>query len=988
MATADRLIEIFHEAKSRPAGSERDVFVEDACQGDRELKEQVSSLLRADGSAGDFLVAGPEFSPEFEAELARSKPEETGEQIGPYKLREQIGEGGFGVVWVAEQEKPVRRLVALKIIKLGMDTREVVARFDQERQALAMMDHPNIAKVFDAGATVHGRPYFVMELVRGLKITEYCDQAKLSTAKRLELFIQVCHAVQHAHQKGIIHRDLKPSNILVTSHDGMPVLKVIDFGVAKATEGRLSDLSIYTRFQQMIGTPLYMSPEQAEMSGLDVDTRADIYASGVLLYELLTGHAPFDAQTLAKAGYDEMRRMIREQEPKKPSTALDTMAQEKLTAVAHHRSSEPPKLVHAIRGDLDWIVMKCLEKDRTRRYETASALATDIQRHLANEPVNARPPSAGYRFRKLVRRNKLAVSAASAVAAALIIGFTVAIRMYFRESAARERATQAEKLATDHLAQVSAERDAKELARADAEAVSAFMTQVFQSPAPGRDGRTITVAETLDKAAKKLEKDLADQPARRARLQITLGGTYFSLGLQRQAIPLQQKVLDYHRTASGPENPETLQAMASLAMSYQFENRLGDAIALREEEVRLRRKVSGVENRGTLWAMTWLADNYTHMDRHADALKLGEEAVTLSRKVLGPEHPQTLFTVVSLAFSNSESGRAEEAIKLCEEALPLSRKVLGPEHPDTLRIMHDVGRYYWQAGRRDDALRLSEEVLPIRLKVLGSEHYDTLWTMQALASAYLWAGRLNEALTLLEELVQARKKMSGAHTSPTLLAVSSLADAYLRTGRFEDALSSLAYATQTFDGQQYALKCAALQLWFGKEADYEAARRRFLTWESAASAKPEYAIGLARIACLRPMTDASMQKTSLALAQRAVELGQGHRDLAYFRMTQGVAEYRYGDLDVADRTLAAVILDAAQNFNIRNAASFYRAMIFFNRGQATEARELFAETEARMKPLPGDGTNPLTGANVDTLTLWLAYKEAKDLFSADSAKQR
>src|SRR6187397_771905 len=323
-----------------------------------------------------------------EAELARLKPEEAGERIWNYKLLEQIGKGGFGTVWVADQERPVRRRVALKIIKLGMDTKEVIARFGQERQALAMMDHPHIAKVLDAGATRWGRPFFVMELVRGIKITDYCDQANLSTAERLTLFIAVCQAVQHAHQKGIIHRDIKPSNILVTLHDGVPVPKVIDFGVAKATQRqRLTDLTIYTEFQQMIGTPLYMSPEQAEMSGLDIDTRSDIYSLGVLLYELLTGRTPFDPQELMRKGVDEMRRAIREQEPAKPSTALHTMAAAARTTIAQHRQADGAKLIGLISGDLDWIVMKALEKDRNRRYENASGLARDIERHLADEPV-------------------------------------------------------------------------------------------------------------------------------------------------------------------------------------------------------------------------------------------------------------------------------------------------------------------------------------------------------------------------------------------------------------------------------------------------------------------------------------------------------------------------------------------------------------------------------------------------------------------------
>jgi len=370
--------------------------------------------------------------------------ERAGDQIGRYKLLQQIGEGGCGVVYMAEQEEPVRRRVALKVIKLGMDTKSVIARFEAERQALALMDHPNIARVLDAGATEAGRPFFVMELVRGVKMTEYCDQNNLPTDERLGLFIQVCQAIQHAHQKGIIHRDIKPSNILVTVHDGVPVPKVIDFGIAKATQGRLTDLTLFTAFEQFIGTPAYMSPEQAEMSGLDVDTRSDIYALGVLLYELLTGQTPFDTQGLLAAGLDRLRQAIREKEPERPSTRLRTMVSSDLTAAAQHRHTEAPKLINLIRGDLDWIVMKALEKDRTRRYATANGLAMDVQRYLDSEPVVARPPSSLYRFQKLVRRNRGAVGAAGAVLAALLLGLGLSCYLLIQERDARRRAVAAE----------------------------------------------------------------------------------------------------------------------------------------------------------------------------------------------------------------------------------------------------------------------------------------------------------------------------------------------------------------------------------------------------------------------------------------------------------------------------------------------------------------------------------------------------------------
>ena len=391
-ASPDREEAIFDAALQLPP-EQRAEHIRQACGDDAGLRQRVEALLAAHEQAGNFMAEPAASARKPTIVLSFAPTEKTGDRIGRYKLLQQIGEGGCGVVYMAEQEEPVRRRVALKVIKLGMDTKSVIARFEAERQALAMMDHPNIAKVLDAGATENGRPFFVMELVRGIKITDYCDQNKLATRDRLALFMQVCNAIQHAHQKGIIHRDIKPSNILVTLHDGNPVPKVIDFGIAKATQGRLTDQTLFTAFEQFIGTPAYMSPEQAEMSGLDVDTRSDIYALGVLLYELLTGRTPFDAKELLQSGLDELRRTIREKEPARPSTRLSTMVDADLTAVAQRRQSEAPKLIHLLSGDLDWIVMKSLEKDRTRRYETANGLAIDIQRHLSNEPVLARPPS-------------------------------------------------------------------------------------------------------------------------------------------------------------------------------------------------------------------------------------------------------------------------------------------------------------------------------------------------------------------------------------------------------------------------------------------------------------------------------------------------------------------------------------------------------------------------------------------------------------------
>src|SRR5437870_8425283 len=495
-----------------------------------------------------------------------------GTMIGRYKLLEKVGEGGFGTVYVAEQREPVKRRVALKIIKLGMDTKQVIARFEAERQALALMDHPNIAKVLEAAATDTGRPYFVMELVRGIKITDYCDQNNLSTRQRLDLFVSVCQAIQHAHQKGIIHRDIKPSNILVTLHDGVPVPKVIDFGIAKATQGELTDKTVYTQLQEFIGTPAYMSPEQAEMSGLDIDTRADIYSLGVLLYELLTGKTPFDSRELLEAGMEQMRRTLREKEPLRPSTRLT----QELTSKSEIRPAAPGaergenpksemdevssrqllqirKLIELLRGDLDWIVMKCLQKDRTRRYDTANGVAMDVQRYLNTEPVAARPPSQLYRFQKLVRRNKLAFGAATVVVAALVIGLGLSTWLFVKERRTRQRAEIAELEQGRQRQQAEAEGKKARSEAAKSQQVARFLQDMLRSVGPsvaqGRD--TAMLQEILDKTAERVGNDLTNQPEVEAELMTTIGLVYEELEQFEKAEEPLRKALALRRKLPG-----------------------------------------------------------------------------------------------------------------------------------------------------------------------------------------------------------------------------------------------------------------------------------------------------------------------------------------------------------------------------------------------------------------------------------------------------
>ena len=535
---------IFCEALDRPSAQEREAYLDAACGGN--ARTACDALRRSCWRTTKPAAFSQETQPASfgrYSDPARLLPKVSGTVIGPYKLLEQIGEGGFGIVYMADQQAPVRRRVALKIIKPGMDTKQVLARFEAELQALALMDHPNIARVLDAGATDSGRPYFVMELVRGVPITDYCDQNNLAVHERLDLFVQVCHAVQHAHQKGIIHRDIKPSNVLVTMHDGRPVPKVIDFGVAKAINQQLTQETIFTRFAEMIGTPLYMSPEQAEMTSLDIDTRSDIYSLGVLLYELLTGTTPFEKERLKQAAFDEIRRIIREEEPAKPSTRISTLG-DNSAAVAAHRHADPHRLGQLMRGDLDWIVMKALEKDRTRRYETANGLAMDLQRHLADEPVLAGPPSAAYRFRKFARRNRAALAMAAVVTVALLLGIVGTTWQAIRAKSERDRAV------ADRAAEADQRREAEANFQKARAAVDEYFTLVSESKLLDVPGLQPLRKDLLEAALRFYEKfavERTDDPGVLADLAVThlrVAEVYLTFGRTDDTLASLAKALD------------------------------------------------------------------------------------------------------------------------------------------------------------------------------------------------------------------------------------------------------------------------------------------------------------------------------------------------------------------------------------------------------------------------------------------------------------
>ena len=593
--------------------------------------------------------------------------------IGPYRLLQKIGEGGMAEVWQAEQTSPVHRTVALKFIKAGMDTKALVARFESERQALALMEHPAIARVFDAGSTAEGRPYFVMEYTPGVPITDYCDKYRLSMRERLALFVQVCEGVQHAHQKAIIHRDLKPSNVLVCMQDGKAVPKIIDFGIAKALSQMLTERTMFTELGVLVGTPEYMSPEQADLTVHNIDTRTDVYSLGLILYELLAGVLPFDAKEFRREGWGEILRRIREEEPTRPSTKVWTLGDGAAVA-ARNRKTEPQALERQLRGDLDWITMKALEKDRTRRYGSPSELAAEISRYLRHEPVVASPPSVVYRARKFARRHRFGVGVAAGLIV-LLLGFALTMGL-------------------------QAQRIARERDRANREAevsrrVKEFLTGLFQISDPSEArGSTITAREILDKGAAQIDTALQNQPEIQAQLMQTMGLVYQKLGLYGQAASLLERAVSTQSRVLGPEHPDTLSSMGSLGGVYRRRGRGSDAEKILRRALEISQRRLGPDRLETLQAMNNLArvlagegPGGPHKEEAATLLK---GALERARRALGADHQVTLQSAMYLAMAYSNEGRFDEAEPLFREAVAGRRRTLGPAHSDTLDAVHNL----------------------------------------------------------------------------------------------------------------------------------------------------------------------------------------------------------------------------------------------------------------------------------------------------------
>ena len=680
--------------------------------------------------------------------------------IGPYVLVRKLGEGGMGQVWLAEQTAPVKRQVALKLIKGGLYDSAVIQRFESERQSLAVMNHPAIAKVFDAGSTKDGQPYFVMEYVDGPPITRYCDNKKLEIRGRLELFIKVCEGVQHAHQKAIIHRDLKPSNVLVTEVDGKPVPRIIDFGIAKAISSQPGlDQTQFTETGALIGTRGFMSPEQADPNVLDVDTRTDVYSLGALLYVLLTGMLPFESAAEKKKPIDEVLRQLREEDPPSPSAKVST-EKDTATAAAERRRTETKQLAKLLRGDLDWITMKAVERDRARRYGTPSELAADIERYLDDRPVLARPASTGYRLKKYVQRHRLGVATASG-AVALLVVFAVTEAMQLRRT--------------------TRERDR-------ANRITDFMTNMFKVSDPSESrGNTVTAREILDKSSKVIGTELAADPELQAQMMGVMGTVYHNLGLYPQAQPLLERAADIRKSALGEKNPETLKSQEEVANLLCDEGHYVDAEKIERKTLEMRRRILGPEHPDTLQSMNNLAIILEDEGHFPDAEKLGRATLDLRRRILGPEHKDTLTTSYNLARILWREARYAEAEKLDRETLEVRRRVLGPEDPQTVASMGDLALDIRGARKYAEEEVLERQILEIRRRIFGPEHPQTLGTMMNLAATLRLQGKYPEAEALNRESLEIRRRVFGPEHPTTLGTTINLAIVLMQEGHQAEA---------------------------------------------------------------------------------------------------------------------------------------------------------------------------------------------------------
>ncbi|MCW1922456.1 serine/threonine-protein kinase [Luteolibacter arcticus] len=919
-SSPDPVIALFNEALGL-APEERVRYLDHACGGDAALRERVKSLLLAHDRAGDFM--GEPVAILQQGTASEPAGEAAGDRIGPYKLLQQIGEGGCGVVFMAEQEEPIRRRVALKLVKPGMDTKSVITRFEAERQALAMMDHPNIAKVFDAGVTPTGRPYFVMELIHGIRITEFCDESALSTTERLELFVQVCHAVQHAHQKGIIHRDIKPSNILVTrtsAGDALPM--VIDFGVAKAITGqRLTDNTLFTAFEMLIGTPAYMSPEQAAFTNVDVDTRTDIYGLGVLLYELLTGTTPFDARELLKVGLDEIRRVILDRDPVLPSTRLKCMEAGDLTATAQHRQSEPLRLIRVVRGDLDWIVMKAMEKDRARRYPTANALATDVQRYLADETITARPPGSLYKLRKWMVRNRLLAGSLLVIGLLLSAALAITSILLSREREARRQA--------------DLEKRRAQAAAATSQQVVTFLKETLAGVAPsaakGRDTRMLR--EILDRANHRIAEGLAGQPEAEAELRYIFGVVYADLGAYKTSEQMFRRVLELLGRVSLPESVGAARAHSFLGLVLLRQSRWNESEAELQAALDLWKRLGLLEEIRAVETLANLSVLRRLEGRLEEAESLSRRVLELRRKILPPADSRILSASSNLGSVLVAAGKISEAEQLFRQLIEERKNREETEDHSIALIHHALGAVLQRQGKSGEARECYERAVAIRREMLVKGHPHLTSSLMALANLQRAAGKTGEAEALYREAFEnSRNRTDEEDPTATAKALEDLiklmlvqkkrievdalfselmppgfpitlenvplwkirAEFLARTGKWAEAmaLGEKLVALQPGDHELYHT-LAPLLIAEGEIEAYRELCDRILK-RFVAPTDPFLADRMAKDCLIMPSAEGDV-KAAAALAEVAVSKGAGRASSPLFHFCKALAEYRQGN---------------------------------------------------------------------------------------------
>ncbi len=777
----ERISELFEAARSLPK-RKCDEYLSKACADDSELRGEIEELLAEHSRQSPLDTNTPG---ELAGLISRQKVEsqtDTPTKIDRYSIIDHIGEGGMGSVYEARQQNPDRS-VALKVIKRGMDTKQVIARFEAERQAIAMMDHPNIAQVFDAGTTEDGRPFFAMEFVRGVSIIEYCQTHTLNFHARLDLFVQVCRAIQHAHQKGIIHRDIKPSNVLVTEVDGTPVPKIIDFGIAKATDARLNTKTAITIHGQLVGTPAYMSPEQTKLNNQHVDTRTDIYSLGVLLYELLTGTTPFTDKDLLSKGFAEMMRVINDDEPDKPSTRLITLEKQGATS-AIDQKNDSRKLGSLLQGDLDWIVMKCLEKNPDRRYESASALAQDIARFMHNEPVEARPPTRSYQIQKYIQRHRGQVIAGAAVMGVLLLGIagtTIGMIWALDEQAnAKQSAVVAENEA----------QTAEEI-------VEFLLTDLLGAADPARmEDRDLTVRQAVSIASESIEGKFADRPGVEARVRLTIAQTLEQLGVFDQAEPHHRRQLEIYRSLEGEAGNDTINAMHSLASNLMYQGRFDDAIEITLDEIAILRDSRKPSDSQLNNALSSLGVAYLQTGQYAKAAPILEETLQAKRLSNGDLDPSTLSSIHNLAGLYGQIGQSERSLELSREAYQGRLETLGPGDPRTFGSLNLVTWMLNKLERYDEAKVILKDAIANAQARLGPTHVQTIGLIRTLANQHRKQEEFAQAEQLLTPMLAALRNTLGDKNINTFSAMRSLASDIAEQGRNDQALVLFAEALQ------------------------------------------------------------------------------------------------------------------------------------------------------------------------------------------------